>query len=484
MHLSCSNFCSPIVIETKYRLNILKPFLSGAHLRSAMYGSSPPLPSPLVPPRPCIDPPAPLSLSSGGLAGRSGGERGGRPPCIVCRIGCFLGAGPLPCLSCSPAPPGGAGRRQAPLPHRHPCRAVAGAGSGLSSSNKPARSGSSYLVRDPAPIHRSGRGGKIGGAWLDSAVGALDSQLPVARKLLSRWSSSQQPPPSSSAGHGGRIWRLGLLPHFIRAVVSLLVPPVLAGRGGEGLGVRRRDAAEGGNPRLLPSGGGGVAEWPDMIAAAWCCGLPGLDLEAPPPNKLKDVRLACRPDELSRRVLCGSGRRCGRRSPSSSWVLLLLLAGLGGEGEDEECLALLLCWRWPGAFFELIITDAFIASVILCRQGGNSSASMLEACSRHCRGCLNSLRGKVIRSPHRREGPWWMSVVGRGLPSSWSLLLGGDASRTSAKGGDDAQGPDCFLSLCSWVFFCKEMALSVRWAFPRAALSHGCFCNLYSPRDQ
>jgi hypothetical protein len=160
-------------------------------------------------------------------------------------------------------------------------------------------------------------------------------------------------------------------------------------------------------------------------------------------------------------------------------VLLLLLASLGGEGEDEGCLALLLCWRGPGAFFELIIADAFIASVILYRQGGNSSTSMLEACSRHCRGCSNSLRGEVIRSPHRRKGPRWMSVVGRGLPSSWSL-----PPRTPAKGGDDTQGPDCFLSLCSWVFFVKEMALSEGWAFPRTVLPQGCFCNLYSPRDQ
>jgi hypothetical protein len=77
-----------------------------------------------------------------------------------------------------------------------------------------------------------------------------------------------------------------------------------------------------------------------------------------------------------------------------------------------------------------------------------------------------------------------MSVIGRGLPSSWPLLLGGDALRTSASGGDDAQGPDCSSSLCSRVFFVKEMALSLGRAFPRAVLSQGCFCNLYSPRDQ
>jgi hypothetical protein len=254
--------------------------------------------------------------------------------------------------------------------------------------------------------------------------------------------------------------------------------------GSEGLGVRSRDAAEGGNPQPLPNGGGGVVEWYGKVAISWCCGLPGSNLEAPPPNKLRAVLLACRSDEPSRLALCGTGRRRGQRPTGSPWVLLILLVGLGGEGEDEDCLVLLMCWRWSGTFFKLIIADAFIVSVILCRQGGNRSTSMWEAFSRHCRGCLNSLRDEVILSPHRSEGPWWMSVIGRGLPSSWPLLLGGDALRTPANGGEGAQGPDCFSSLCSRVFYVKEIALSVGWAFSRAALLQGCFYNLYSPRIQ
>jgi hypothetical protein len=71
-------------------------------------------------------------------------------------------------------------------------------------------------------------------------------------------------------------------------------------------------------------------------------------------------------------------------------VLLLLLAGLGGEGEDDECLELPMRRRWLGEIFELIIADAFIASAILCRQGGKTSTSMTEAISRHCRGCSSS----------------------------------------------------------------------------------------------
>jgi hypothetical protein len=162
-------------------------------------------------------------------------------------------------------------------------------------------------------------------------------------------------------------------------------------------------------------------------------------------------------------------------------VLLILLAGLGGEGEEEGCPVLMLLWRWSGAFFELIIADAFFTSVILCRQGGICLTSMLEALVWHCRGCSNSPRNEVIRSPLRREGPRWLSVVGRGLPSSWPLLLGGDASRTPTNGGDDAQGHGCFLSFCSRVFHVKERALFVGWDSPGAAFLQGHFYKLYSP---
>jgi hypothetical protein len=48
-------------------------------------------------------------------------------------------------------------------------------------------------------------------------------------------------------------------------------------------------------------------------------------------------------------------------------VLLLLLAGLGGEGEDDECLELPMRRRWLGEIFELIIADTFFTSTILCR---------------------------------------------------------------------------------------------------------------------
>jgi hypothetical protein len=40
-------------------------------------------------------------------------------------------------------------------------------------------------------------------------------------------------------------------------------------------------------PQPSPSGGRGVAELSGEVAMAWCRRLPGLDIDAPPPNKLK-----------------------------------------------------------------------------------------------------------------------------------------------------------------------------------------------------
>jgi hypothetical protein len=170
---------------------------------------------PVPPPHLRVDPPAPLSLSSGGLAGRSEGERGDRPPCAVGSLGLIPGFGALPRWSCSPAPPGGAGRRQDLLPLRRPWWAVVGTGSGHSSKNKPARVGLSPLAQDPALPHRSYRGGGNGGARLDPPAGGLDLLLPVVGKLLSWWRLLQLCPLSSCTRRGGRRWRLCPLPTFI-----------------------------------------------------------------------------------------------------------------------------------------------------------------------------------------------------------------------------------------------------------------------------
>jgi hypothetical protein len=60
-----------------------------------------------------------------------------------------------------------------------------------------------------------------------------------------------------------------------------------------------------------------------------------------------------------------------------------------------------------------------------------------------------------MSSPWRLGVPWLRLIVGRGLPGSWPLLLGGDASRTPARGGRGAQGLDCKLSFSSRVLFIK-----------------------------
>jgi hypothetical protein len=427
----------------------------------------------------------PLSPSSGGLAGRSGGERGGRPPCKACSLGFVSSFGSMPSRSCAPTFLGDAGRRREPLPLRRPWWAAGRASSGQSSSNKLIPCARSWPpARDLAPSLRTRHGDGIDGGCFD-----LDSGDPNPW-----WRPLQQACLPPSLGRGGRAgaW-LGRLPPLLSARLWFLLF-LLAGRGGE---EQERESFFSGGlrflrgfpsvvlfPLALPHGASRPPRLVSDKPLRWGFVAETILVKGTSNKCVVAVPFVCRTDELTRLVLCGSSRRCGQHPIGSSWVLLLLLAGLGGEGEVEECLVLLMRWCWPGTFSELIIADAFNASVILCRQGGISSTSMMEAFSRHCRGCSNSLRGEVIRSPHRREGPRWMSVVGRGLPSSWSLLLGGDASRTPAKGGDDAQGPVCFLSLCSRVFSVKEMALSVGWAFPRAPLLQCCFCNLYSPHDQ
>jgi hypothetical protein len=60
-------------------------------------------------------------------------------------------------------------------------------------------------------------------------------------------------------------------------------------------------------------------------------------------------------------------------------------------------------------------------------------------------------------------------LVGRRCLSNLPLILGGDASRTPAICGRDAQGLDCFLFLSARVFFVKVDALSSNIRFFRAS---------------
>jgi hypothetical protein len=107
-------------------------------------------------------------------------------------------------------------------------------------------------------------------------------------------------------------------------------------------------------------------------------------------------------------------------------------------------------------------------AAIHCRQGGASSTSISEALIWHRHGCSSPHRREVIPSSRRSGGSWWLLVVGRGLPSSRPLLLGGIAWRMPAKGDNDTQGLDCKLSFSSRVVFVKSKAFSTDRRFPRA----------------
>jgi hypothetical protein len=163
--------------------------------------TSPPLLSRLSPRR-GVDPPAPLSLSSSGSAGRSDWERGGRPLCTGSSLGCSPVSGGLPCWSFSPSSSGSDGRRPSSSPSLHP-----------SSPNKPARS--RPQVGDRVPPLQARRGDDFAGFWLDPRSGYLDLW----------WRASQQSPLPLSAGCGGRNRRKNLLLAFLCAVASLCLIP-------------------------------------------------------------------------------------------------------------------------------------------------------------------------------------------------------------------------------------------------------------------
>jgi hypothetical protein len=121
------------------------------------------------------------------------------------------------------------------------------------------------------------------------------------------------------------------------------------------------------------------------------------------------------------------------------------------------------------------------AAAIYCRNGGESSTSGAKAWYRSSLGSSKPSRREVIRSPRRLGGPWLWRVVTRGLPSCWPLLLGGDASRTPARGGGDALRLDCKVPFSFKVLFIKRVALYADRRFHRARFvkiaSLLCTCN-------
>jgi hypothetical protein len=118
-------------------------------------------------------------------------------------------------------------------------------------------------------------------------------------------------------------------------------------------------------------------------------------------------------------------------------VLALLCGGLS-EGRSQEVV--------------LIHAVGSRATAILRRQDDIFSISYTEAYHLR-RGCSMLYGHEVMRSPWPGSGPRWQINAGRGLLSSWSLFLGGDAWGTPARSGRGAQGLDCFRSSSSRVLF-------------------------------
>jgi hypothetical protein len=96
-----------------------------------------------------------------------------------------------------------------------------------------------------------------------------------------------------------------------------------------------------------------------------------------------------------------------------------------------------------------------------CCYGGGNSTSKVEAMSQSGHGSSKPTLHKVMHSPWRVSGRWMRLVVGRGLLSCWPLLLGGDTSRTPARGGRGAQGLNCKFSFSSKVLYVKISVLSL-----------------------
>jgi hypothetical protein len=175
-------------------------------------------------PRLGIDSPFPLSLSSGGSAGRSDWERGGRYPCTGSSLGSVHGFGGLPCWSPTPTSSGDADRRPVSFPLRHLRWTTVVTGSRRSSSNKPACARLSPQAWDRVSPSRAHHGDEMARIWLDPCSGSLDPW----------WRAPQQPPLPPSSGRGGRVGSSrGWLPPLPGATLLLLLFTLLVGRGGE-----------------------------------------------------------------------------------------------------------------------------------------------------------------------------------------------------------------------------------------------------------
>jgi hypothetical protein len=96
-----------------------------------------------------------------------------------------------------------------------------------------------------------------------------------------------------------------------------------------------------------------------------------------------------------------------------------------------------------------------LASDSTGRRADLSSTSDVEALLCFC--WSSALLCRQVVRPLRLGGvQWWRIFAGRGPSSISSLFLGGDASRTSACGGRDTQGLECFFNFLFGVFYVNE----------------------------
>jgi hypothetical protein len=185
----------------------------------------------------------------------------------------------------------------------------------------------------------------------------------------------------------------------------------------------------------------------------------------------------------------GGGGSC-RRSCSRWWVLRphALLACCGGE--EERCggpttfqgqyRRPLPTWCYSS---EINQAAGDLAVAIQGREDDNSTTSDEEAMARLRRGCSNLLSCEVICSPQDGGGPRLRVLVGRGLPSSWPLFLGGDALRTPATCDGGTRGLNCFFIFSSRVFYVNKQALSSNIRFLASVvrdLLAICTCHMFS----
>lgn len=141
--------------------------------------------------------------------------------------------------------------------------------------------------------------------------------------------------------------------------------------------------------------------------------------------------------------------------------------GEGGEILDGSVLCRSMEWRWWWFYFVWSFTArGLLASAIHGRHGGlESTTSDLEAlqlpsCWSSARCCCQVVRPRWLHGVQQRR-----IFAGLGRSVICALFLGGNAWRTLATRGGDAQGLDCVFIFSPRVFSVRWQALSSNFWF-------------------